>query len=126
MNKRKRILLGALIGISAIFMAGCIGPKTEHRTDQNIQTTLTFRNARLLNDHYEKHGREMGFASAKEYEEAAAAVASDPRAFHKTESDDGDDVYYLKATNEFVIVSTDGYIRTYFKPDSGIKYYNKQ
>ena len=121
-----RILLGTLIGIAAIFMAGCIGPKTEHRTDQNIQTTLTFRNARLLNDHYEKHGKEMGFASAKEYEKAAAAVALDPSALHKTEAEDGDDVYYLKATNEFVIVSTDGYIRTYFKPDSGIKYFNKQ
>ena len=68
----------------------------------------------------------MGFGSAKEYEEAAAAVVSNQRALHKTEAEDGDDVYYLKATNEFVIVSTDGYIRTYFKPDSGIKYFNKQ
>ncbi|MBO4266547.1 MAG: hypothetical protein J5910_05085 [Lachnospiraceae bacterium] len=126
MNKRMRILLGTIIGIAAICMAGCIGPKTEHRTDQNIQTTLTFRNARLLNDHYEKHGKEMGFASAEEYEKAAAAVALDPGALHKTEAEDGDDVYYLKATNEFVIVSTDGYIRTYFKPDSGIKYFNRQ
>ena len=32
----------------------------------------------------------------------------------------------LTATNEFVVVSTDGYIRTYFKPDSGLRYYNKQ
>ena len=42
------------------------------------------------------------------------------------EKDDGDDIYYLERTNELVIVSTDGYIRTYFRPDSGIKYYNKQ
>ena len=37
-----------------------------------------------------------------------------------------DDVYYLEETNEFVIVSTKGYIRTYFKPDSGKRYYDKQ
>ena len=40
--------------------------------------------------------------------------------------EDGDDVYYLASTNELVIVSTDGYIRTYFCPDSGKEYYDKQ
>ena len=69
----------------------------------------------------QKHGIEMGFASAKEYEKAAAAVVSDIRALHKLEKEDGDDVYYLKDTNEFVIVSTDGYIRTYFYPRDGMK-----
>lgn len=37
-----------------------------------------------------------------------------------------DDVYYLESTNEFVIVATDGYIRTYFKPDDGKAYYDRQ
>ena len=87
---------------------------------------LRFRNKKLLNQHYEKHGTDMGFKSAAEYEQAASAAALNPEALHKTEKEDGDDVYYITATNEFVIVSTDGYIRTYFKPDSGIKYYNKQ
>lgn len=34
-------------------------------------------------------------------------------ALHKTEAEDGDGVYYLESTNELVIVSTDGYIRTF-------------
>lgn len=89
-------------------------------------SALRFRNEKLLNQHYEKHGIDMGFASAEEYEKAAAAVPENPNVLHKTEKEDGDDVYYVEATNEFVIVSTDGYIRTYFKPDSGIKYFNKQ
>ena len=88
--------------------------------------TYRFRNKKLLSDHYNKHGIDMGFASAAEYEAAAAAVVTNPNALHKTEKEDGDDVYYVEATNEFVVVSTDGYIRTYFCPDSGIKYYNKQ
>ena len=87
---------------------------------------LRFRNKKLLNQHYEKHGMDMGFKSAVAYEQAASAAALNPDALHKTEKEDGDDVYYITATNEFVVVSTDGYIRTYFKPDSGIKYYNKQ
>ena len=126
MNRYLKILPGVIIGIVAVFMAGCTGIRTDYQQGQNTQTALTFLNARLLNEHYEKHGKEMGFSSAEEYEKAAAAVPVDPRALHKTESEDGDDVYYLKSTNEFVIVSTDGYIRTYFKPDSGIKYFNKQ
>lgn len=92
----------------------------------STQTSITFRNEKLLNSHYEKHGIEMGFASAKDYEEAAAAVVSNTEALHKKEAEDGDDVYYIESTNEFVIVSTDGYIRTYFNPDAGISYYNRQ
>lgn len=86
----------------------------------------TFRNGRLLEEHFEKHGKEMGFSSAEEYQAAASAVVNHGDALHKVEKEDGDDVYYLEATNEFVIVSTDGFIRTYFKPDSGIDYFNRQ
>ncbi len=87
---------------------------------------LHFRNQKLLEQHYEKHGIEMGFASAEEYEKAAAAVVSHPDVLHKIEAEDGDDVYYIESTNEFVVVSTDGYLRTYFNPDRGIDYFNKQ
>lgn len=86
----------------------------------------TFRNSELLMQHYEKHGRSMGFASAEEYTAAANRVISDPETLHKKEQEDGDDVYYLEKTNDFVIVSTDGYIRTYFRPEDGIAYFNRQ
>ena len=95
-------------------------------TTQEQAAQYRFRNKKLLSQHYEKHGIDMGFGSAEEYEAAASAVVCNPDSLHKTEKEDGDDVYYLTATNEFVVVSTDGYIRTYFKPDSGLRYYNKQ
>ncbi len=107
-------------------------PETAASTAANVTTTepekqgLYFRNADLLEEHYEKHGIEMGFSSPQEYERAAAAVVSSPDALHKLEKEDNDDVYYLESTNEFVIVSTDGYIRTYFYPDSGKDYFDKQ
>lgn len=101
--------------------------ESELAQDESVGTKqYYFRNAELLNEHFEKHGIEMGFATAQEYQAAASAVVNNPNALHKLEAEDGGDVYYLEATNEFVIVSTRGYIRTYFYPDNGIEYYNRQ
>jgi len=94
--------------------------------DDSDAYVISFRNSKLLNEHYDKHGKEMGFADAAEYEKAAAAVVKSPDALHKTEKEDGDDIYYIEDTNDFVVVSTDGYIRTYFWPSAGKKYYDKQ
>ncbi len=99
-------------------------PATEQKNVS--QTSYTFRNQELLEEHYQKHGREMGFDSASEYEKAASAVVTDSRSLHKLEAEDGDDVYYLEASNEFVIVSKDGYIRTYFYPGDGKEYFDRQ
>lgn len=85
-----------------------------------------FRNEERLKEHYEKHGIEMGFATPAEYEAAAAAVVNSPDALNKLEKEDGDDVYYIESTNEFVIVSTDGYIRTYYHPTNGKEYFDNQ
>ena len=99
---------------------------TESPADYDDETAYVFRNSKLLNDHYKKHGEEMGFASAEEYEKAASAVVNSPDALHKKEKDDNDDVYYIEDTNEFVVVSSDGYLRTYFLPDKGKAYYDRQ
>ena len=103
------------------------GYDTENSTGlTNPDHEYTFRNNKKLEDHYEKHGKEMGFKDAGAYEEAASNVVNNPNVLHKIEKEDGDDVYYIESTNEFVIVSTDGYIRTYFNPSGGIDYYNRQ
>lgn len=86
----------------------------------------TFRSKKLLNDHYKKHGLEMGFDSPEEYVENANRVISSPDVLYKLEEEDNDHVYYLEETNEFVVVSQDGYIRTYFNPSAGIDYFNRQ
>ena len=99
---------------------------TQDIRDAQGTTTVRFRNTRLRQEHYEKHGIEMGFTSPEAYEQAAAAVVQNKDALHKLEEEDGDDVYYLESTNEFVIVSTDGYIRTYFYPSNGKDYFDRQ
>lgn len=89
-------------------------------------TEYKFRSKKLLTQHFEKHGIEMGFENAEDYETAASDVINSPEALFKTEAEDGDGVYYIEDTNEFVILSTDGYIRTYFEPSGGKAYFDRQ
>ena len=93
---------------------------------QQEAVSYYFRNSSTLDSHYEKHGIEMGFPSAEEYEAAASAVINSPDALYKTEKEDGDGVYYIESTNEFAVLSTDGYIRTYFYPSAGKAYFDRQ
>ena len=90
------------------------------------KAAYTFRSDALLTEHFEKHGIAMGYATKEAYAEGANRVIASPEALCKTEAEDGDLVYYLESTNEIVFLSLDGYIRTYFQPDSGIEYYNRQ
>lgn len=101
-------------------------PVVQETVISETASDLTFRSESQLKEHYQKHGSEMGFENAQDYLDAANRVIADPAALHKQEKEDGDDVYYLERTNEFVIVSKDGYIRTYFYPGDGIDYFNRQ
>ena len=106
--------------------------KTEAATEKTSEAgqpkakTYKFRSKKLLDQHYEKHGIDMGFPDTASYVAAANEIINDPASLHKTEKEDGDDVYYRESDNGFVVVSRDGYIRTFFYPDSGKKYYDKQ
>lgn len=105
----------------------CFSEETmEIFTDGNSYVEYHFRNEKLLNQHFEKHGSEFDYPTAQDYEKGASDVINNPDALFKTEAEDGDGVYYIEQTNEFVILSTDGYIRTYFKPSGGINYFNRQ
>ena len=142
MTKKKRLLyvvLAVVLIIAGIYMdkgaavkdnakslltAGATESTFESSSEDYVE--YYFRNDDLLEQHYEKHGMEMGFESMEAYEEAACAVVYHPDVLTKTEREDGDYVYYVEETNEFVVISQDGYIRTYFNPSAGIDYYNRQ
>ena len=88
------------------------------------KAAYSFRKPEYLTEHFQKHGAEFPYATEEEYLLGANNVIQNPNALHKLEAEDGDDVYYVESTREFVIVSTDGYIRTYFTAD--LDYYNRQ
>ncbi len=102
--------------------------KTQDQPSQQDaqEISYTFRTQEQLRDHFERHGIEMGYEDEEAYVAGANRVIAAPDALHKLEAEDGDDVYYLEETNEFVIVSQKGYIRTYFEPDDGLAYYERQ
>ena len=83
-----------------------------------------FRKPEYLTQHFQKHGAEFPYATEEEYLLGANNVIQNPNALHKLEAEDGDDVYYIEDTREFVIVSTDGYIRTYYT--ASLDYFNRQ
>ena len=91
-----------------------------------VEILYEFRRDSYLEQHFEKHGEEFDYETKEEYLAGANRVIQSPDALHKIEAEDGDDIYYIEKTNEFVVVSTDGYIRTYFRPSAGIDYYNRQ
>ncbi len=93
---------------------------------QENSVSLEFRNETLWEDHFKKHGSEFGYKSKEEYLKGANEVINSSTSKHKTESEDGDEIYYDEDKNEIVFISSDGYIRTYFKPSDGINYYNRQ
>lgn len=119
------------VKITAKFMTGKYKYKklvcavTVKENSNENDTQYTFRYDSYLEEHYEKHGIEMGFSSKEEYLKAANDVINNPASLHKLEAEDNDHVYYLEETNEIVFVSQDGYIRTYFHP-SGKEYFERQ
>lgn len=126
-KKISLIIVIFLIVLSIIYVKDKIGPE-DNKVIQDVNTSesYTFRNESLLQEHFNEHGSEFGYVNSSQYESGANAVIHSMDAICKTEAEDGDTVYYIQQTNELVILSTDQYIRTYFKPEDGISYYNRQ
>lgn len=99
--------------------------------DSNDKSEVTeqysFRNDKLMDIHYKKHKDEFGDITIDEYLEGANNLINQlsDTVLTKTE-DDGDTLYYDTKTWEFVVLSNDGYIRTYFIPEDGIDYFNRK
>lgn len=118
----RRILALGLAALLCLSSCGVIPSETGNGTayDATAAETasyLTFRTEDKLQQHFEKHGQETGCATAEEYLAATNAVVANPAAFHKLQAEDGDDLYFLESTGEFVVVSPAGYIRTYYLAD---------
>lgn len=75
--------------------------------------------------HFEKHGAEFGYKTSVEYLKGARALISSESAETFTRAN-GDRLFYDAARNEFAAVTSDGVIRTYFRPTTAAKYWKKQ
>lgn len=120
------VLISSFFGIKLNFFQGYLSSNNDNNTAVQQNYSLTFRNDKLLEEHFKKHGSEFNYKDEDQYVKGAIAVINSPSSLHKTEKEDGDEIYYDEEKNEIVFVSKDGFIRTYFKPNDGIKYYNRQ
>jgi WXG100 family type VII secretion target len=85
-----------------------------------------FASSEKLVSHFAKHGPKMGFKSIDEYLGGARSLINQNQSVAKFVRQNGDTLYYNRATNEFAVMSQDGYLRTYFKPKQGAKYWDGQ
>ena len=115
---------------------------TEQTTEATttVETTTTkrdvfssgtqFRNKDRFEEHYQKHvinQAEFGDITKEEYLALAQELVDTPGSQVLTKNnDDGDTLFYDPDTNSFAVVSGDGYLRTFFKPSAGQKYFDKQ
>lgn len=127
------LLLASVLTIGCLGATGCApdgsSPQSNGAGYEAIEcpasvSELEFRNDHALEEHFEKHGDEMGCSTADEYVARANAVIAHPDALHKLQAEDGDDLYFLEDTGEFVVVSPKGFIRTYFITNRD--YYDRQ
>jgi len=83
---------------------------------------------RNAEEHWEKHGREFPeFRTAEEYEKGALEFVTNPPPGTLTKTDDrGDTLYYNPASNTFAVKNRRGEPRTFFRPDGGRAYWDRQ
>ena len=87
-----------------------------------------FASEQLLQKHYDKHLNEFGNISMQDYLERANVFADLPLSedIVQLTRSDGSISKYCFSTNEFVVVTADGNIRTYFKPKTKEAYWNEE
>ena len=77
--------------------------------------------------HWRKHGSEFPeLHSAAEYEAAAHKFVSDPPPGTLVKHHGGDTLFYDPQSNTFAVRAETGAPRTMFKPDNGMRYWERQ
>lgn len=86
---------------------------------------LYWGNLNTLQDHFDRHGADFGAADPEDYARQAYAFYLE-RARHQVKDDDGTLRVFDADTNAFGAYNRDGTAKTYFKPDDGQAYFDRQ
>ena len=135
--KNRKILFTVFVMLFVITFAGFLfyrnadscfkaSPARPSSSSAAPSSVFSFKNEKALKEHYNKHGKEMGFESKEAYVAAANEVINNPDSLFKYEEEDGDFVYYLESENYIVFLSQKSIIRSFFAPFDGIAYFNRQ
>lgn len=125
------ILLAALV---AVALTHAQAPDMPSGTDvppaqsqeQIDDGQLYWANPRTLADHFQRHGGDFLAESPEDYARQAHALYLS-REQHQIKTDaDGTVRVYDAATSAFGAYDADGATKTYFKPDNGQAYFDRQ
>ncbi len=98
------------------------------RADVAIDTRIGFTSKRALEEHHAKHGREFGSITQAEYLRLAQELRDAARGGPVREStrDDGVITRFDTRSGAFIAFHDDKTIRTFFKPNDGLRYFERQ
>ena len=87
-----------------------------------------FANEERLREHWLKHGPEFGSGVTESQYLGKAQAFFQNRSTEKLykHRPNGDELQYLPGTNEFGVLSEEQIIRTYFRPNTGRRYWERQ
>jgi filamentous hemagglutinin len=88
-----------------------------------VPFTLGFVDKAALANHHQRHRAELGWISEERYAVCADIFLGsplNPRTQLEGCRSNGDIVRYDQQTDEFGVLSSDGHIKTYYKPDPRI------
>jgi len=131
--------------LAAVVLAGCGGSHAAAPAAAPVATTapavattapvepivispVGFRSQAELEEHFAKHGREVGATSITDYLHRAQALRDAPLGDQVAEiiRRDGVRTRFDRRTGGFVAFSRNGVIRTYFRPADGEDYFLRQ
>lgn len=86
---------------------------------------IGFETPEIMQKHYTKHGKEYGNISIESYLSLANELANMPVSddVEKIVRSDGSTAIYRFSTNDSLVVTKEGCIRTFFKPKIGKEYW---
>ena len=94
----------------------------------SVDTRVGFTSERALDEHYEKHGREFGTVTRAQYLRLAQELRDAPAGGSVKEivRDDGVITRFDTRSGAFIAFHRDGTIRTFFAPNEGLRYFERQ
>ena len=134
------LLLSAFVTGSAIFTVNAENPEKQssavekqtavsNKSGKKQKKTVSYKwHQGNLDRHFIKHGSEFPeFKSSKEYGDAAVKFFTEPpKGTEFKRRPNGDRLCYHEKSNFFAVATKDGFIKTFFRPNKGKKYWKRQ
>lgn len=109
---------------------GCVAEAPVVEPNQvSVDTSIGFRSEEALREHHSKHGNQWGKISQAEYLYLAQELRDtepDGRQVLVGFRNDGVVTKFDRRDGEFIAYNRSKVIRTFFKPDDGERYFNRQ